>query len=463
MDEDEEAEQRMAEAELRAYREVQRRLEAYRTALARAHSSQAAGTNAGAAGSPSAATAAAGGAPPGASAGDAGAPAGGDASTANSADLGHWQRQPPYPCPPYPAGQPGGGGRHSNINNTNNVPPFSLADPRYGQPPPTHAQQAAQQAQQYWAQRYRNYYRTARDEDLQPQIAAAENNYRRVAKTYDFYRNQSSPSSPPIPHHTARTVYTLSDPRDADVLSEFWTFVRSECLEIFTTATATATSSSSSSSSSSADLGGGISETSLVGIRCRFCAHHHRSSAPRSQSFPSTISRLYQSITMMIREHFSRCADVPPEVRGRYDRLRRLGTTRRSSGGSGSGTGTTGGGGSRSKLGGNAARYTRGFWVESAGRCGLYDDPGGEGIRYRRPADGQGIQLPTGGPGGFGAGGGGPGVGGGCTEATTGAAMAPAERGTVADSQGNAAASSSSRKKRKVGEVEETSVKPVAV
>ena len=471
MDEDKEAEQRMAEAELRAYREVQRRLEAYRTALARASASANSHqvASASAAGSPLAAAGA-----PGAS-GDAGASAGSAASSANSADLGHWQRQPPYPCPPYPAGPPGGGGRHSNINNTN-VPPFSLADPRYGQPPPTHAQQAANQAQQYWAQHYKNYYRTARDEDLQPQIAAAENNYRRVAKTYDFYRRQPSPSSPPIPHHTARTVYTLADPRDADVLSEFWTFVRSECLEIFTTATATATSSSSSSSSSSsADVGGGISETTPVGIRCRFCAHHHRRSssasaavvAPRSQSFPSTTSRLYQSITMMIREHFSRCADVPPEVRERYDRLRRLGTTRR---GSWSGSGTTGGGGGglRSKLGGNAARYTRGFWVESAGRCGLYDDPGGEGIRYRRPADGQGIQLPTGGPGGFGAGGGGPGVGGGCTEATTGAAMAPAERGTVADSQGNAAASSSSRKssrkKRKAGEeLESTSVKPVPV
>ena len=115
-------------------------------------------------------------------------------------------------------------------------------------------------------------------------------------------------------------------------------------------------------------------------------------------------------------------------------------------------------------MGGNAARYTRGFWVESAGRCGLYDDPGGEGIRYRRPADGQGIQLPTGGAaGGVGAG---PGVG---AEAATGTAMAPAERGMVAqESQANAAAPSSRKpsrkkgKKRKAGEVE-ISVGTVAV
>ena len=163
---------------------------------------------------------------------------------------------------------------------------------------------------------------------------------------------------------------------------------------------------------------------------------------------------MYQSITMMIRDHFPRCADVPPEVRELYGRLRRLGTRRRSSSGTGGG----------SKLGGNAARYTRGFWVESAGRCGLSDDPGGDGIRYRRPADGQGIQLPT---GGAAAGGVGPGVVTG-VGASVEAATAPAERGTVADSQGNAAASSSrkpsrkKRKKRKAGEVE-TSVETVAV
>ena len=133
----------------------------------------------------------------------------------------------------------------------------------------------------------------------------------------------------------------------------------------------------------------------------------------------------------MIRDHFPHCDDMPSEVRELYGTLRR---------------------GPRNPGLGNAARMPKEHWAESAARCGLYDDPSGNGIRYKRPVDGQGIQLPT-------AGG---------SVATAGAATAPAERGMAADSQGNAATSSSrkkrkyTRKKKKAGEVE-TSVKTVAV
>lgn len=60
-----------------------------------------------------------------------------------------------------------------------------------------------------------------------------------------------------------------------------------------------------------------------VGVRCRYCAHLHpgqRSS--RSSAFPSSIRQLYQSFTMMLRDHFEQCSEIPPQRKKLFSELK---------------------------------------------------------------------------------------------------------------------------------------------
>ena len=90
-------------------------------------------------------------------------------------------------------------------------------------------------------------------------------------------------------------------------------FVRSECVEVF--------------SASSHDVASRTNSKKVVldqaRIRCRFCAHiPHRERAGRSSSFPSLTSRIYQSLTMMLRDHFTICRAMPPQIQHKYDNLK---------------------------------------------------------------------------------------------------------------------------------------------
>ena len=59
-----------------------------------------------------------------------------------------------------------------------------------------------------------------------------------------------------------------------------------------------------------------------VGIRCRFCAHLPRSErAIRSATFPSSIDRIQQAVSMMMREHFLRCQAMPESIKSLYKRM----------------------------------------------------------------------------------------------------------------------------------------------
>lgn len=196
--------------------------------------------------------------------------------------------------------------------------------------------------------------------------------------SYNPYRYEASPTAT-IPHYTERHIIPLSDPQDDQVLSEFLTFVRADCLEIF------------DSSNEGQSLSMAAQSLSQVGVRCRFCAHiGRRSRAPRSQSFPSTLSRIYQSLTMMIRDHFPNCKEMPEETKTKFHTLKRKPKNVghcvvTSSGDGGSGKKKKKNANRLSGAGsglGNAARYTKNYWTESAQRIGLYDSPDGNGIRY---------------------------------------------------------------------------------
>ena len=63
-----------------------------------------------------------------------------------------------------------------------------------------------------------------------------------------------------------------------------------------------------------------------VGVRCRFCSHlPHGARANRSSAFPSRLQNsLYQSFNMMVRDHFSKCQEIPDDIQSAY--LARKGT-----------------------------------------------------------------------------------------------------------------------------------------
>ena len=96
-------------------------------------------------------------------------------------------------------------------------------------------------------------------------------------------------------------------------LSMFLCFLRKECIEVFK---AQIEDVHERRQSKKVFLG-------QVGLRCRFCAHLQSTERiGRSSSFPSSLDRIYQSVTMMIRDHFSHCPEMLPEIREQYERCR---------------------------------------------------------------------------------------------------------------------------------------------
>lgn len=118
-----------------------------------------------------------------------------------------------------------------------------------------------------------------------------------------------------LPHFSIRNFTPLGIPSDKHWLSPFFTFVRFNCTEVVP---ATAKDVAYRRESRRIVLG-------QVGIRCRFCAHReHRDRANRSCCYPSTVSRIYQSLTMMVREHFLFCSEMPIGVKNTYTSLKAL-------------------------------------------------------------------------------------------------------------------------------------------
>jgi len=153
-----------------------------------------------------------------------------------------------------------------------------------------------------------------------------------------------------LSHHLApyyaRAVIPLSTSYDEEWLSEFLCFVRRDCIEVFTAGHEDVASRMNSKK---------VMENQ-VGIRCRFCAHvPHRERAGRSSSFPSSISRIYQSITMMLRDHFPNCEHMPTQIKERYTSLKANAS--------------------------QGATDSKRYWIDSAHELGLIDTPDC-GIRF---------------------------------------------------------------------------------
>ena len=152
---------------------------------------------------------------------------------------------------------------------------------------------------------------------------------------------------PKLAPYYQRRIVPLSTEDDENWLSEFLCFVRSHCAEVFV--------------ASNEDVASRMNSKKVlldqVGVRCRFCAHlPHRERTGRSSSFPSSLSRIYQSLTMMLRDHFTKCPAMPDHLKERYLCLKANAS--------------------------QGATDSKRYWVESAKSLGLVDTD--EGIRYGR-------------------------------------------------------------------------------
>jgi hypothetical protein len=141
---------------------------------------------------------------------------------------------------------------------------------------------------------------------------------------------------------TASRCVPLGIDEDVNWLSELLCFVRSELVEVYR---AQDTEVRDRNSTRRVRLG-------QVGIRCRFCAHEPAGTrASRSSCFPSSLARIYQSLTMMMRDHFGNCQAIPQDVLIKYTDLKR----------------NTSQGATDSKT----------YWVDSAMKLGLEDSDDG--------------------------------------------------------------------------------------
>ena len=151
--------------------------------------------------------------------------------------------------------------------------------------------------------------------------------------------NQSSSS--------VKRTMVLALPSDKDSLSDRQCYVRSHFVELFE-ADEVAKQQRHSKGAQKLHVG-------QIGLRCIHCSKFlPKDRAERSVCYPSSISRIYQTVADMQRFHFESCSGISHEMKNLY---RSLKTTR--------------------PRGGTSPQN---YWIESAKALGLVDTP--NGIRF---------------------------------------------------------------------------------
>jgi hypothetical protein len=160
----------------------------------------------------------------------------------------------------------------------------------------------------------------------------------------------------PIDSHRLRASFPLGIEEDANWLSDFHCFVRSEMVEVFRASEEDARARNKS-----------IAHLQ-IGLRCRFCAHTTpMSRACRSSAFPSTLRQLYQSFTMMLRDHFAGCGEVPSTISEKFASLKDKPS--------------------------HGASDSKKYWIYAARKIGMQDTP--NGLMMTSDSRAEGSQLPA--------------------------------------------------------------------
>ena len=144
-------------------------------------------------------------------------------------------------------------------------------------------------------------------------------------------------------------ILMLGERSDEATLSPLHSYIRRKCIEVFTT--------SRSDIEVYAWGKGRNIRPGQVGLRCFFCRDEEFiRRAPQSVSFPSKITSLYSTVSMMLRRHLSLCTRIPAEVLGTITKL-------------------------KVESGGNCTAGRSQYWIDSASRIGLIDTPVGIMLR----------------------------------------------------------------------------------
>jgi len=142
----------------------------------------------------------------------------------------------------------------------------------------------------------------------------------------------------------AQKCMSLALPTDNESLSDRQLFVRAEMIELFAATEKDVTARHSKGAQKLVE--------GQVGIRCRYCKHlRPRDRSERAVCYPSSISRIYQTVADMQRFHFEQCKQIPAGVARHYKSLK---TTRPR------GTGSP-----------------QTYWIQSAKLLGLVDTSNG--------------------------------------------------------------------------------------
>jgi hypothetical protein len=207
-----------------------------------------------------------------------------------------------------------------------------------------------QQYQQQYSPQYQHQQQHQQQYNPQYQQQYSPHQHHGQQQQQQQHQQQQHPPQFQQAHHQQgyyQKRMLLAMPSDTDSLSDRQCYVRSEMVEIFA-ATDKDVAARHSKGAQKLDLG-------QVGIRCVYCSHlRARDRAERAVCYPSSISRIYQTVADMQRFHFEQCREVPDHVRQVYKKLK---TTRPRGVGS-----------------------PQTYWIQSAKTMGLQDTGGG--IRF---------------------------------------------------------------------------------
>jgi hypothetical protein len=146
-----------------------------------------------------------------------------------------------------------------------------------------------------------------------------QHGYQSTPPSYGGYAGYDSRGAAPVrrdayQNHLQKRML-LAMPTDSDSLSDRQCYVRSEMVEIF--------AASEKDVSARHSKGAQKLIKGQVGIRCVHCAHlRPRDRAERAVCYPSSISRIYQTVADMQRFHFEQCREIPNEIRKIYKSLK---------------------------------------------------------------------------------------------------------------------------------------------
>lgn len=166
----------------------------------------------------------------------------------------------------------------------------------------------------YCSYKFSTWEECSAHEGMCPNRACSSRGKKRSVEAIDDSCRFMHPSEE-YANNTDRPIFSLALPTDGQSLSDRQCYVRTHFVELFI---ATEADVSARHSRGAQKL-----HLNQVGLRCAYCAKlKPRDRAERAVCYPSSISRIYQTVADMQRFHFETCQAIPPKVLRVYKSLK---------------------------------------------------------------------------------------------------------------------------------------------